>query len=183
MSGRDSDKDARGALKELSAFHRRVDREARSTAAQNAGRLQCGAGCADCCKDNLSVHPVEADSIRHHHEVLLRDGSPHPIGACAFLDERRRCRIYEQRPYICRTQGLPMRWFDTGNQSEGAEDEIVELRDICPLNLPGPALEAIPPTSCWLLGPQEQELAEIARSHSNSAERIPLRSLFRTGGR
>lgn len=164
-------------LAPLAEFHRRVDREAQNLAEKNAGRLQCGAGCADCCRDDLSVHPVEAAIIEQHYPELLREAESHPPGACAFLDAQRRCRIYAHRPYICRTQGLPMRWFASPPDDR---DEIVELRDICPLNLPGPALESITADDCWLLGPFEQELQELATAYgpADTHERIRLRDLF-----
>ena len=78
--------------------------------------------------DQITVFEVEAEVIRRHHADLLAEGEPHAEGACAFLDGEGACRIYEHRPYVCRTQGLPLRWL------EELDGETVELRDICPLN-------------------------------------------------
>ncbi|MBK7707050.1 MAG: hypothetical protein IPJ30_15135 [Acidobacteria bacterium] len=55
---------------------------------------------------------------------------PHTRGACAFLDQDA-CRIYPDRPYVHRTQGLPLRWI------EDDLEEAFKYRDICPLNEAG----------------------------------------------
>jgi len=166
--------DADGALEALATFHARVDRRADALAADHAERLHCGRGCAACCVDDITVFEVEAERIRRAHDALLRSEAPHPPGACAFLDARGSCRIYADRPYVCRTQGLPLRWHE-----EGSGEQVVEYRDICPLNLEGKPLEALPEEECWLLGPNEAELARIAeRMCGEPQRRIPLRALF-----
>jgi uncharacterized protein len=161
----------------IEAFHRAVDEAAAPVARANAARLQCKAGCASCCVDELTVFEIEADVIRHHHAALLADGIPHSEGACAFLDEQSRCRIYEHRPYVCRTQGLPLRWLAEDEET----DEIFESRDICPLNDNdgGPPIEELAADECWTLGPFEQRLADQqAKVADHEGARVPLRSLF-----
>jgi hypothetical protein len=155
-------------------LHERIDRRARELALRHAQRLRCERGCNRCCIDDLTVIPIEAERIRNSHAALLRDGTPHPPGACAFLGSEGECRIYADRPYVCRTQGLPLRWF-----SEDAGGEIREQRDICPLNADGPAVDALPEDACWLIGPVELELAQLqAEIRDASEERIALRALF-----
>lgn len=113
---------------------------------------------------------VEAERIRTRHAELLATGEPHARGACAFLDAEGACRVYADRPYVCRTQGLPLRWID---QARG-----VELRDICPLNEAGEALETLPESACWTLGETEARLAESQRDFGRAGERVALRALF-----
>src|SRR5262249_43953831 len=135
------------ALAALRALHEQVDREAAQIAERHRGRLLCGRGCASCCSDDLSVTQLEAERIRRAHPAL---GTPHARGACAMLGAEGECRVYEVRPYVCRTQGLPLRWL-----AEDADGEIVEHRAICPLNLespPHPPLAALAEDDCWLLG-------------------------------
>jgi len=160
-------------LAELAALHHRVDAEAGALARRHAGRLRCRRGCAGCCHDGLTVFAVEAERIRAAHRALLREEAPHAPGACAFLHADGACRIYAERPYVCRTQGLPLRWHEPG-----PDGRVVERRDICPENEPGPPLLALSPDACWRLGPAEAELAAIARRFDPGAERIPLRALF-----
>lgn len=158
-------------LAPLLLLHAQVDARAAAIAARLGTRLQCKRGCSACCVDDLSVFAVEAERIRAHHAELLALGAPHPEGACAFLDEGGACRVYADRPYVCRTQGLPLRWLD--------EEREAELRDVCALNEPGePPLEALPESDCWTLGETEAALAELQRAFGAAGERVALRALF-----
>jgi len=157
----------------LAELHADVDRRAAELEALHAKRLRCGRGCASCCVDGLSVFEVEADGIREAHADLLRDGAPHSEGACAFLDGEGACRIYEERPYVCRTQGLPLRFF-----ADSDAGTTVEYRDICPLNEEGPAIEELPPDACFTLGTFEGRLAALQRRASGDTRRVELRALF-----
>ncbi len=157
-------------LSALARLHAEVDARAARVAELHGARLQCKRGCSDCCVDGISVFPVEAARIRAEHAELLASGVPHPVGACAFLDSEGACRIYAVRPYVCRTQGLPLRWID--------DEREVELRDICPLNEPGEPLEELAESACWTLGATEAQLAELQREHGTAGERVALRTLF-----
>jgi Fe-S-cluster containining protein len=157
-------------------LHARVDADAERVAARHPGRLRCGRGCAGCCSDGLTVFEVEAARIRRAHGALLEEGEPHPEGACAFLDAEGACRIYPDRPYVCRTQGLPLRWLT--EDEEGGE--IVEERDICALNVEGPPLSELPEEDLWLLGPVEERLAALQHEADGGVgRRVALRALFR----
>lgn len=176
---------ARQALRDLRDLHAELDAAAAAVAARVAPRLRCARGCSACCLDDLTVTAVEAERIREAAPALLEDGEPGPLGACAFLDEAGACRVYADRPSVCRTQGLPLRVL-----YENDEDEIVERRDICPLNLDGgPPLDALDESETWLVGPFELRLSEIddrfaeAVGRDAAAERVPLRSLFRKRAR
>ena len=163
------------ALAELRQLHDDVDRRAAALAVLHGERLQCGRGCAACCIDDLSVCQIEAERIRCAHPELLAEAPPHPEGACAFLSADGACRIYADRPYVCRTQGLPLRWLD-----EDSKGEIHERRDICELNLAGPPLDGLEDDACWLLGPAELDLDRIERRwRAGPPLRVRLRELFR----
>jgi Fe-S-cluster containining protein len=158
----------------LRKLHERIDVRAGEIALHNSQRLHCEQGCQSCCLDDLTVFRVEAERIRTSHEALLRDGTPHAPGACAFLGNEGECRIYADRPYVCRTQGLPLRWF-----AEDDSGEICEKRDICPLNAEELALDELPEEACWLIGTVELELAKMqAEIHDPHEDRIALRALF-----
>jgi len=161
-------------LDSILALHGAVDGKAAALAARHAERLVCRRGCAACCVDGITVFEIEAERIRTRHTELLARGKPHPPGACAFLDGDGACRIYEDRPYVCRTQGLPLRWID---RLEGGE--VVERRDICPLNEEGQPIESLAAEACWTLGPTEAGLRELEAKRSGGAlHRIALRDLF-----
>lgn len=165
-----------GAIDWVERLHAVVDEAAAPVELAHRERLRCRAGCADCCIDGLTVFQIEAAVIRRHHAALLANGEPHPVGGCAFLDGEGGCRIYAQRPYVCRTQGLPLRWLEDDEE----EDAIVEARDICPKNVEGgPPLEELEADACWTLGPFEQRLADKQASiDGDRGERVALRSLF-----
>lgn len=160
-------------FEKLTAIYQDVDRQAEKLEAVHAERLKCGQGCTDCCVDDLTVFEVEAEYIRRFApDILARD--VHPKGQCAFLDAAGACRIYTFRPYVCRTQGLPLRWFDTNE-----DDDPVEYRDICPLNESGTPLEILPADTCWEIGPFEGRLATLqAEIDGGQLKRVVLRDLF-----
>lgn len=147
-------------------IHEEIDRRAGALALRHRDRLVCRRGCSACCVDDITVFEVEADRIRAHAAVLLATGTPHPPGGCAFLGDEGECRIYAVRPYVCRTQGLPLRWIDDGAEAE--------YRDICPLNDKGAPIEDLAPEECWTLGEIEERLASM----QGDGRRVGLRALF-----
>lgn len=155
-------------------LHREVDRAVARLAALHAGRLACRQGCVGCCIDELTVFSVEAALIQRQHGELLRHAAPHPPGACGFLDEAGACRIYRVRPYVCRTQGLPLAWLD-----EGPDGLPAEYRDICELNEAALDPAALDRADCWLIGPTEARLRELQLAFGGpQLERVALRALF-----
>lgn len=152
----------------IDALHDEVDRRAAALAARHAARMACARGCFGCCVDDLTVFEVEAERIRRGASELLATGTPHPAGRCAFLGSEGECRIYALRPYVCRTQGLPLRWLD--------DVKLVEYRDICELN--DVAVETIEPEACWTLGEVEERLARM----QGDGRRVALRELFTSRG-
>jgi len=79
-------------------------------------RLHCGPGCASCCI-KFSVLPLEAALIERCYKahvnisVNVNQGTTGRVGVCRFL-KGDLCTIYECRPIICRTQGLPLGYID-----------------------------------------------------------------------
>jgi len=158
------------AVAYVERLHRAVDELVAPLGARLTGRLVCRRGCASCCTDDLTVFEVEAELIRRRFPPVLV-GEPAPVGRCAMLDAEGACRVYEARPYVCRTQGYPLRWAE----AEG------ERRDICPLNDDGTDLTALDETACWTLGPVERRLAAAqALIDEGEGRRVALRSLFST---
>lgn len=150
-----------------------VDRRTARLETVHAERLNCRRGCSACCIDDITVFEAEAENIRRKYPDFLKNDLPHEVGKCAFLNEEGACRIYDARPYVCRTQGLPLRWL------EEIEDEIYELRDICPLNEAGKAIEELSEDDCWTIGEAEAELSEMQfNKDGGEMRRIRLRDLF-----
>lgn len=173
-------------------IHADVDRRATALHVLHAARLQCRRGCSSCCVDDLTVFDAEADIIRLNHGALLASGAPGPEGSCAFLDDDGACRIYADRPYVCRTQGLPLRWTEddvedardaTGATDAGDAGDATEYRDICPLNEAGEPLELLEAEDCWTLGPIEERLGRLQVASGAGARRTRLRDLFASASR
>lgn len=169
--------DAKESLQLLNALYREIDVGANQLAQIHEERLVCRRGCCMCCTDDLTVFDVEAENIRDVHRDFLASALPHAVGACAFLDHEGACRIYADRPYVCRTQGLPLRWLD-----EDDSGDFIELRDICPLNDENESIDPIedlPADECWSIGPVEERLARLQLQFGDGQlTRVPLRSLF-----
>ena len=133
-------------------------------------RLQCKKGCFSCCVDDITVFEVEAQNIKEKNREFLEHGQPAPAGRCAFLDNEGSCRIYDSRPYVCRTQGLPLRWIE-GN---------TEYRDICPLNEEEHnSIVDLQEQDCFTFEPFEEQLALIQIQQTGiELKRVRLRDLF-----
>jgi Fe-S-cluster containining protein len=160
-------------LPQLAQLYRDVHKQTARLDVIHSQRLQCRLGCTACCVDGITVFEIEAENIRRHHADLLKHGTPHSPGACAFLDDEGACRIYEHRPYVCRTQGYPLRWLDEG------ESGTVEMRDICPLNETDEPIEELPGEICWSIGPFEERLARLQVTiDGGKMNRIALRDLL-----
>ncbi len=71
--------------------------------------LQCRAGCTECCM-SFSVLPLEAAFIGKR----LKEKQPtqKQEGTGCMLLSGDLCSIYDIRPIICRTQGLPIAYID-----------------------------------------------------------------------
>jgi Fe-S-cluster containining protein len=110
--------------------------------ARYSKHLVCRAGCSGCCHHHLSVFAVEAEEARaaieslpapirvrleeQAREVINREARGEQVSCPMLVDDR--CSIYESRPLICRTQGLPMLM-----EAEDGGSEV----DFCPLNFTG----------------------------------------------
>lgn len=79
------------------------------TAEHFATVLQCAPGCSDCCM-RFSVLPLEAALVRKRLDTAEPFSSKEEIKCVMLSDDL--CRIYEIRPVICRTQGVPVAYID-----------------------------------------------------------------------
>ena len=126
-----------------------VDRMAAELSARYASHLVCRAGCSGCCGHHLSVFPVEGEAIREAVAALPAEVRARVRAQARAVEEREargqeagcpmliedRCAIYDARPVICRTQGLPLLL--------GIEEGEADV-DFCPLNFTAPdAAEAL----------------------------------------
>jgi Fe-S-cluster containining protein len=120
----------------------RVDALCKAIAATLGEQITCSAGCSSCCT-SITVFPVEASALRvalkslpdRQAEEILRHVLEHAEGERCPLLLHHRCLLYEARPIICRTHGLPIVYTTDGRPSS----------DCCPHNLTG--TESLPGSS------------------------------------
>jgi uncharacterized protein len=91
-------------IKELIA---ETDSECRRLEELHSGMMVCREGCTSCCMD-FKIFPVEFFSIAENltgEEIKFNKEAMD--GECPMLVAGS-CVIYESRPFICRTHGLPL---------------------------------------------------------------------------
>lgn len=162
----------------LKVLRARVDAHFEAATARSPESFACRAGCESCCHQRLSVFEVEAAPIRAALARLERDdpelrarvrtqGRDTEDPRCALLVEGR-CSVYEQRPLICRSHGLPVA------QADPADPEGPLRVDHCPLNF----TEAPPPRpSILVLDALNQPLAVLAELAAPGRPRVALAEL------
>lgn len=97
----------------------KVDAFFARVAARHPEALACHTGCYDCCDVRLTVTGVEAAAVRSAWLALpqlrrdeVRATWREGASACAALDRQGRCAVYEGRPLVCRSHGVPVRMLD-----------------------------------------------------------------------
>lgn len=96
--------------------------------------LQCKAGCNSCCQKDLSVTFIEKKSIENYIlENNINSTTRRDHNKCDFLLENGLCAIYEVRPIICRTHGMPVLVTPEENNNTPTIS-ICELNEVNNLN-------------------------------------------------
>jgi Fe-S-cluster containining protein len=140
-----------------------------------SSEMNCGRGCSQCCIAHLTVFPVEAQLILDWFTGLSVDarkdisknwkaGEQEPK-RCVFLSDNL-CGIYEVRPTVCRTQGLPLKVAKIATPDEDAGKEF-EL-SLCELNFRDG--EKIPPVAEWLDLERLNTLLAVAQKFSDKSQ-------------
>ena len=108
----------------------KVDAKVDQIVERHSSRIRCQKGCHQCCLPQISVSRIEAvsigDFLNHRPEIIeklkhVALNDPHKGRRCRFLDEDGACLIYEARPIICRTHGLPVRVVSPTEQGKTLE--------------------------------------------------------------
>ncbi len=129
-------------------------------------QMQCKEGCSSCC-ESISVFEVEFDTIQQQIKAS-NIKLPKPLflqrftKRCRFLVNNR-CSIYEYRPIICRTQGLPILY-----RSMNSND--YEL-SVCQLNFKGVKLNSFNDENALMMSPLNTKL--LLLNHAYMKETAP----------
>lgn len=131
-------------LKNYYRLRDKVDQLCEGITARLGDALTCHAGCSSCCCA-ISIFPVEAAALleaahqlppEQYQRLKAQLNRPVQGDHCPLLLNDR-CLLYQARPIICRTHGLPILLT-----TDGEEQRV----DVCTLNcrnmthLPGEAL-------------------------------------------
>jgi len=121
------DKEAQEELERYRKLRNKVNELSEKLAKMHREEMVCKKACSECCM-NFQVLPVEYFSILEE----LKENPPKEYRKldadaedCNFLSNDL-CQIYQPRPFICRTHGLPLLFMSR----EGDEWEL----SVCPLN-------------------------------------------------
>ncbi len=163
-----SDRDDAGAA--LVQLRRRLAGHFDAARARTPEAFACRPGCARCCGVRFGVFSVEADRVAaalrelgerapaQRERVRAQALDPAHTACALLLDDR--CSIYDERPLICRSHGLPVR-------SAGRVE-------VCPLNF----VQREPPSASVLeLDALNAPLSVLARMWEPDAPRIELADL------
>lgn len=153
--------------------------------------MVCGPGCDACCRNSLTLLPVEAFRLREGFDGLAASEKQKVTNACqALASEGRqgpcpvlhdgRCLLYEHRPLVCRTHGFPL--YSTEFAERGGTPV-----DFCPLNFTeGSKVETIPGESILnidilnrkLFLVNKQFIDDMGWRHLVPDARIDMKELF-----
>jgi len=104
-----------------------IDERTKALEKEHKNYLSCRSGCDLCCMD-YNIFPVEFYSILK--ELHDEKFNPQPLpkreeesSSCVFLKDHK-CTIYQSRPVICRTHGLPLLYANDDDEWELSTCEL-----------------------------------------------------------
>ncbi|MDA3885101.1 MAG: YkgJ family cysteine cluster protein [Candidatus Delongbacteria bacterium] len=111
-------------LDEFNVFFERTNAKITKIAKIHEKHLVCKKGCTNCCM-NISVFPIEFYAIGKMLKKAKKKIKLNRHKRCSFLQDCL-CMIYQFRPILCRTHGLPLSHRDSHDPSR-ANIAICEL--------------------------------------------------------
>ncbi len=136
-----------------------IDRRCAEIVAGHGQNMVCRKGCSDCCR-HISVFAVEALVLARalarlpRGEIAVirrRAASAAKEGACPLLADDGACLLYDDRPVICRTHGLPIIFEREGERRV----------DFCPNNFKG--ISTLPGDAALFLDRINETLSAVNR--------------------
>jgi len=165
-------------LDRLAELFAKVETFFQRARAQHGDAIACKSGCDDCCRRAFSVTTIEAAIIRDALASMPPRSHERERDACPALDPDGRWAIYEARPLICRTHGLPIRF-----PPRDEDPRRLPLVDACPKNFVGQDLNAIDATSILDQQTLSTILAALDAAYADErgiarGQRIEMNELF-----
>ena len=125
------------ALTNYHQLQKKVDAQFQHLFQKHRQSMSCASGCHMCCLPNLTISRIEADAIHHYlmgDEILrnsvleLEQQNPHQSTRCTFLDVKGQCTIYDARPLVCRSHGIP-HMIQINRKKEGLDACELNFKD------------------------------------------------------
>lgn len=173
-----SDEPRATARAALPVLRTRVEQHFARALARSPDQMSCREGCDRCCHVRLSVFSLEAEAIAGalarlaiedpelRATIRRQADDPDAQTRCSLL-VRGRCTVYDERPLICRSHGVPVLVEVPGEPPS---------RSCCPLNF----TDGEPPASSVLrLEALNQPLVVMAGMYEAGAPRVALSDLAR----
>lgn len=102
-----------------------IDSHSENLSNEHSKQMQCKKGCDMCCID-YSIFPIEFHFILNdlkEKKIEFENSSIKKKNVCLFL-KNHVCSIYNQRPIICRTHGLPLLYANDDSEWELSACEL-----------------------------------------------------------
>lgn len=100
-------------------LRKEIDELSNNLAKNHSEHMKCKKACDMCCMD-YSIFPIEFHSILNdlkEKKTVPEFSSERKENVCVFLNKHV-CSIYQQRPIICRTHGLPLLFMNDNSDWE-----------------------------------------------------------------
>ena len=145
-------------LDEYEQLAEKVDAFFERVQGRYGAQMRCASGCSDCCGHQLTISVVEAEAMAR--ALATRDAETRrrlaaraaalagASGPCPALEADGRCAVYEARPLVCRSHGVPMHVPAQGALpvlNEGLELEDGSRVACCHLNFTTQSLDEVAP--------------------------------------
>lgn len=170
------------ALGQYYALLTRIESLFAEIQSRHASVMRCKLSCHSCCKPELTVGPLEAENIRHalstdaarlESLLELEKQLPHKGKRCSFLTAEGGCGIYELRPLVCRSHGVPLQFKDPSTR----DNEAPRLRDVCSLNFEGVDIGRLDSRDVMNLDTLNTLLALLTQmAFGKDGKRVPLKA-------
>ena len=128
------------------SLRNRLDLDIKRLENMHSSHMQCSKACYHCCM-NFGILPIEAFAIAQTFSNKTAFTKTETNEQCIFLIHNL-CSIYEHRPFICRTQGLPI-VYEVDNQYQ---------LSVCERNFTSQPDSLFTPDNCLFMDDYNNEL-------------------------
>ncbi len=129
-------------LENYTVLLKKTDEKSKEISTRYQEKIQCAKGCHSCCLHGLTVNGLEREHLKQYltanpviaeKAVANAQANPHKGQRCSFLDPEGSCLVYEARPIVCRSHGVPLKTAMDPQSAVQNSSTSMHL-SVCPLN-------------------------------------------------